>query len=48
MIYVDDVKFIRSDEADLDAVYQQIADKFKIKNLDKIHHYLNMKIIYNH
>ena len=48
MIYIDDVKFIRFDKADLDIVYQQIANKFKIKNLDKIHHYLKMKMIYNH
>src|SRR5438046_2342366 len=47
MIYIDDVKLIRSDKADLNAVHQQIADRFKIKNLDKIHHYLNMKMIYN-
>src|SRR6266480_4916263 len=48
MIYVDDVKLIRSDEADLDTVHQQIADRFEIKNLNKIHHYLEMKMIYNH
>ena len=48
MIYVNDIKLIRSDKADLDTVHQQIADKFKIKNLDKIHHYLDMKIIYNY
>src|SRR6266496_5758536 len=47
MIYIDDIKLIRSDEADLDTVHQQIADRFKIKNLDKIHHYLNMKMIYD-
>src|SRR5437667_9421266 len=47
MIYVDDVKLIRSDEADFNAIYQQIVNRFKIKNLDKIHHYLNMKMIYN-
>ena len=47
MIYVNDVKFIKSDKADLDTVHQQIADKFKIKNLDKIHHYLDMKMIYD-
>ena len=47
-IYVDDVKLIESDKADLDTVHQQIADRFEIKNLDKIHHYLNMKMIYNH
>src|SRR5437762_6827548 len=47
MIYIDDVKLIESDEADLDAVHQQIVNRFEIKNLDKIHHYLNMKIIYD-
>src|SRR5436190_16115948 len=48
MIYIDDVKLIGSNEADLDAVHQQIADRFKIKNLGKIHHYLEMKVIYDH
>ena len=48
ILYVNDIKLIRSDEVNLDAVHQQIADRFKIKNLDKIHHYLNMKMIYDH
>src|SRR5437762_11490326 len=48
MIYINDVKLIESDEADLDAVHQQIANRFEIKNLNKIHHYLKMKMIYNH
>ena len=48
MIYVDDVKLIEFNEADFTTVHQQIADKFKIKNLDKIHHYLNMKKIYKY
>src|SRR6266496_4378848 len=48
MIYVNDVKLIRSDKADLDTVHQQIANRFEIKNLDKIHNYLSMKMIYNH
>ena len=48
MIYIDDVKLIEPDEADLDAVHQQIVNKFEIKNLDKIHHYLNMKMIYDY
>src|SRR5438034_2841707 len=47
MIYVDDVKLIESNELNLDTVHQQIADRFEIKNLDKIHHYLNMKMIYD-
>src|SRR5438034_4645825 len=47
MIYVDDVKLIESNELNLDTVHQQIADRFKIKNLDKIHHYLDMKMIYD-
>src|SRR5204863_9147885 len=46
-IYIDDVKLIEPDEADLDAVHQQIVNRFEIKNLDKIHHYLNMKMIYD-
>ena len=48
MIYINDVKLIKSDEADLDTIHQQIVNKFEIKNLDKIHHYLSMKMIYNH
>src|SRR6266487_3294431 len=48
MIYVNDVKLIKSDEADLNTVHQQIVNRFKIKNLDKIHHYLSMKMIYDH
>ena len=48
MIYVNDVKLIDSNETDLDIIHQQIADRFEIKNLDKIHHYLNMKMIYDH
>ena len=47
MIYVDDVKLIELNEADLDTIYQQIVNRFEIKNLDKIHHYLDMKMIYN-
>src|SRR5436190_7880777 len=47
MIYINDVKLIGPDEADLDTVHQQIVDRFEIKNLDKIHHYLGMKMIYN-
>ena len=47
-IYVNDIKLIRSDEADFTTVHQQIADRFKIKNLDKIYHYLDMKMIYNY
>ena len=48
MIYVDDVKLIRFNEADLDIVHQQIVNKFEIKNLNKIHHYLDMKMIYDY
>ena len=44
---MNDVKLIDSNETDLDTVYQQIVNRFEIKNLDKIHHYLNMKMIYN-
>ena len=47
-IYIDDVKLIESDKADLDTVHQQIVNRFEIKNLDKIYHYLDMKMIYNH
>src|SRR5436190_15824331 len=47
MIYVDDIKLIRFDKADFDTIHQQITNKFEIKNLNKIHHYLDMKMIYN-
>src|SRR6266496_559485 len=47
MIYINDIKLIESDKADLDAVHQQIVNRFEIKNLDKIHHYLSMKMIYD-
>src|SRR5436189_3067042 len=47
MIYVNDVKLIDSNETNLDTIHQQIVNKFEIKNLDKIYHYLNMKMIYN-
>ena len=48
MLYVDDIKLIKLNKADLDAIHQQITDRFEIKNLDKIHHYLDMKIIYDY
>ena len=41
------VCIIESDEVNLNAVHQQIVNRFKIKNLDKIHHYLDMKMIYD-
>src|SRR5436190_6998914 len=47
MIYMNDVKLIDSNEADLDIIHQQIVNRFEIKNLEKIHHYLSMKMIYN-
>src|SRR5205085_12277931 len=47
MIYINNIKLIKSDEADLNIIHQQIADRFEIKNLDKIHHYLSMKMIYD-
>ena len=45
---MNDIKLIDSNETDLNTVYQQIVNKFEIKNLDKIHHYLKMKMIYDH
>src|SRR5204862_8222920 len=45
---MNDVKLIKSDKADLNTIHQQIVNKFEIKNLDKIHHYLDMKMIYDH
>src|SRR5438034_4378324 len=45
---MNDIKLINSDKIDLDTVHQQIVNRFEIKNLDKIHHYLNMKMIYNY
>src|SRR5204862_7997719 len=44
---MNDVKLIDFNETDLDTVHQQIADRFEIKNLDKIHQYLSMKMIYD-
>ncbi len=44
---MNDIKLIESDKADLDTVHQQIVNRFKIKNLDKIHYYLSMKMIYD-
>ena len=48
MIYVNNVKLIDSNKMNLDTIYQQIVIKFEIKNLNKIHHYLNMKMIYDY
>src|SRR5947207_7662466 len=45
---MNDIKLIGPNETDLDIIHQQIADRFEIKNLDKIHHYLGMKMIYDH
>src|SRR6266516_6737948 len=45
---MNNIKLIESDKADLDIIHQQIVNRFEIKNLDKIHHYLSMKMIYNH
>src|SRR5947207_7527952 len=45
---MNDIKLIGPNETDLDIIHQQIADRFEIKNLDKIHHYLSMKMIYDH
>ena len=47
MIYMNDIKLIDSNKTDLDMIHQQITNRFEIKNLDKIHHYLSMKMIYN-
>src|SRR5947199_8195082 len=45
---MNDVKLIGSNKTDLDIIHQQIVNRFKIKNLDKIHYYLKMKMIYDH
>src|SRR5947199_7544371 len=45
---MNDVKLIGSNKTDLDIIHQQIVNRFEIKNLDKIHHYLSMKMIYDH
>ena len=42
---MNDIKFINFDKMNLDTVYQQIVNRFEIKNLDKIYYYLNMKMI---
>src|SRR5436309_3017313 len=47
MTYVNDIKLIDSNKTNLNIIHQQIVNKFEIKNLDKIHHYLDMKMIYD-
>src|SRR5436190_13165679 len=46
--YIDDVKLIESDEHALDEISHQIAEHFQIMNLGQIHHYLDMKIKFDH
>ena len=45
---MNNVKLIDFNETNFNTIHQQIVNKFKIKNLSKIHYYLNMKVIYNH
>src|SRR5436190_11759208 len=42
--YVNNVKFIESDEQAFNKINHQIMKHFQITNLDQIHHYLDMKI----
>ena len=48
ILYVDNVKFIESDEYALDEISCQITEHFQIMNLGQIHHYLDMKIKFDH
>jgi hypothetical protein len=43
-LYVDDVKLIGPNEAALDEISRQIAQRFRIKELGHAHHYLGMKV----
>src|SRR5205809_2427545 len=45
--YVNNVKFIESDEQAFNKINHQIMKHFQIINLDQIHHYLDMKIEVN-
>ena len=46
--YIDNVKLIESDEHTFDEISHQIAKHFQITNKDQIHHYLDMKIEFDH
>src|SRR5438034_9060138 len=48
ILYINNVKFIESDEHALNEISCQIAEHFQITNKDQIHHYLDMKIEINH
>src|SRR5436190_23656848 len=48
ILYIDDVKFIESDEHAFDEISHQITEHFQIINLDQIYHYLDMKIEFDH
>jgi len=43
-LYVDDCKLIGPDEAAIDKIARQIAQRFRIKELGHAHHYLGMKV----
>src|SRR5436190_24018205 len=47
ILYINNIKFIESDEHALDEISCQIAEHFQIMNKDQIHHYLSMKIEIN-
>src|SRR5205809_7483635 len=47
-LYVNNVKLIESDEHALDEISHQIVKHFQITNLDQVHHYLDMKIKFDH
>src|SRR6266496_3399298 len=47
-LYINNVKLIESDKHILNEISCQITKHFQIMNLDQIHHYLDMKIKFDH
>ena len=48
IFYINNIKFIESDEHTLNKISYQIAEYFQITNLDQIYHYLDMKIEFDY
>ena len=48
IFYIDNIKLIESDKHVLNEISHQITKYFQIINLDQIHHYLDMKIEFDH
>src|SRR6266496_6537614 len=47
-LYINNVKLIESDKHALNEISCQITKHFQIMNLGQVHHYLDMKIKFNH